>query len=40
MIIYNVTSSSIINSIPLMPVKHSKEAEKVNKAVGSDEHSV
>ena len=39
-ITYNVTASCIVNSLPLTPVKHNEEAEKVNEAVGGDEHRV
>ena len=40
MITYNDSASCIINSIPLIPVKHNEKAQKVNEAVCRDEHSM
>ena len=37
---YKFTAASVINSSPLKPVKHNEESQKVNEAVGADEHSV
>jgi len=36
----NFSARRVINSSPLKPVKYNEKAEKVNEAVGADEHSM